>query len=188
MSAKRTAKAPDSVADHGFVRVSAAVPVVALADPAVNAARTVELLRAAADDGAAVIAFPELGLTGYSVDDLVQQDALLDAALAALDTVRAATAGCAAIVCVGVPLRVGDGLYNTAAVLHDGEILGVVATNIEQEYDRYLKLGDIVKFEAIIDDVSDESGLVSESAISSRSAMNSPIRIMSLLERCSSAS
>ena len=93
VSAKRTAKAPDSVADHGFVRVSAAVPVVALADPAVNAARTVELLRAAADDGAAVIAFPELGLTGYSVDDLVQQDALLDAALAALDTVRAATAG-----------------------------------------------------------------------------------------------
>jgi NAD+ synthase (glutamine-hydrolysing) len=134
VSAKRTAKAPDSVADHGFVRVSAAIPVVALADPAVNAVRTVELLRAAADDGAAVIAFPELGLTGYSVDDLVQQDALLDAALTALDTVRAATAGCSAIVCVGVPLRVGDGLYNTAAVLHDGEILGVVPKSYLPNY------------------------------------------------------
>ncbi|GAB10317.1 glutamine-dependent NAD(+) synthetase [Gordonia araii NBRC 100433] len=110
------------------------MPVVALADPDANAQRTVELLKAAAGEGAAVIAFPELGLTGYSVDDLVQQDALLDAALTALDTVRAATVGVAALVCVGVPLRVGDGLYNTAAVLHDGEILGVVPKSYLPNY------------------------------------------------------
>ncbi|MFT3899132.1 MAG: NAD(+) synthase [Gordonia sp. (in: high G+C Gram-positive bacteria)] len=134
MSSKRTAKAKDSAADHGFVRVSAAVPVVALADPAANAERTVALLKAAARDGAAVIAFPELGLTGYSVDDLVQQDALLDAALTALDEVRKATAGLASLVCVGVPLRVGDGLFNTAAVLHDGEILGVVPKSYLPNY------------------------------------------------------
>ncbi len=134
MSAKRTARAKNSVADHGFLRVSAAVPVVSLADPAVNARRTVELLTAAADDGSAVIAFPELGLTGYSVDDLVQQDALLDAALAALDTVRRATVGRAALVCIGVPLRIGDGLYNTAVVLHDGEVLGVVPKSYLPNY------------------------------------------------------
>ncbi|WP_228460674.1 NAD(+) synthase [Gordonia crocea] len=140
MSAKRTAraktsaKAQDSAADHGFVRVSAAVPVVSLADPQANARRTVDLLTAAADDGAAVIAFPELGLTGYSVDDLVQQDALLDAALTGLDTVRAATTGRSALVCVGVPLRIGDGLYNTAVVLHDGDILGVVPKSYLPNY------------------------------------------------------
>ena len=68
MSANRTAKSTASIAGHGFVRVSAAVPVVYLADPAANARQTVDLLTAAADDGAAVIVFPELGLTGYSVD------------------------------------------------------------------------------------------------------------------------
>ncbi|QKT09019.1 NAD(+) synthase [Gordonia sp. X0973] len=122
------------MSDYGYARVSAAVPVVALADPATNAARTIELMTAAAHDGAAVIAFPELGLTGYSVDDLVQQDALLDAALTALDAVRAATAGLSALVCVGVPLRIGDGLYNTAAVLHDGAIVGVVPKSYLPNY------------------------------------------------------
>ncbi|WP_415041658.1 NAD(+) synthase [Gordonia sp. (in: high G+C Gram-positive bacteria)] len=108
--------------------------MVSLADPAANARRTIDLLTAAAADGAAVIAFPELGLTGYSVDDLVQQDALLDAALTGLDQVRAATAGLAALVCVGVPLRVGDALYNTGVVLHDGEILGVAPKSYLPNY------------------------------------------------------
>ncbi|WP_290707667.1 NAD(+) synthase [Gordonia sp. UBA5067] len=134
MSANRTAKSTASIAGHGFVRVSAAVPVVYLADPAANARQTVDLLTAAADDGAAVIVFPELGLTGYSVDDLVQQDALLDAALTALDAVRGATTGRSALVCVGVPLRIGDGLYNTAAVLHDGELLGIVPKSYLPNY------------------------------------------------------
>jgi NAD+ synthase (glutamine-hydrolysing) len=71
---------------HGFVRVATAVPKVKLADPAVNAQSVLALAREAHDAGVAVIVFPELGLTGYTIDDLLQQDVLLDAVEAAIAT------------------------------------------------------------------------------------------------------
>ncbi len=120
--------------DHGFARVTAAVPVLSLADPAVNAQRTVELMTAAAADGAALVAFPELGLCGYSVDDLVQQQALLDACEAALRTIVEASRGLKPLVAIGMPIVVGDGLYNCAVVLRDGEVLGVVPKSYLPNY------------------------------------------------------
>ena len=69
----------DSLYDHGFVRVAAAVPHVRVGDPGFNAERTVALATRAEDRGAAVVVFPELGLTGYSGEDLFHQSALLDA-------------------------------------------------------------------------------------------------------------
>ncbi|WP_026919607.1 NAD(+) synthase [Gordonia shandongensis] len=114
-----------SLYSHGFVRLAAAVPQVALADPRQNASRTVELIDRAHREAVAVVAFPELGLCGYSVDDLVQQDALLDEVEAALATVVAATADRTPIVVVGAPLRVDDGLYNCAVTIHRGRVLGV---------------------------------------------------------------
>ncbi|AZG45692.1 NAD(+) synthase [Gordonia insulae] len=123
-----------SVYEHGFARVAGAVPVVSIADPVVNAERTVELLRTATDEGAGLVVFPELGLCGYSIDDLVQQDAVLDACLTGLQTVVDATRGTRPLVAVGLPLVVGDGLYNCAAVLHDGQILGVVPKSYLPNY------------------------------------------------------
>ena len=111
---------------HGFVRLAAVVPAVRLADPMANAQRTVAQLREAAAEGAAVVVFPELGLSGYSLDDLAQQDALLDASLAALETVREATADLLPLVFVGLPLRLEGQLFNVAAALQGGELLGVV--------------------------------------------------------------
>ncbi|MGN6381790.1 MAG: NAD(+) synthase [Dyella sp.] len=111
---------------HGFVRLAAAVPSIRLADPAFNAERTIAQLREAAADGAAVVVFPELGLSGYSLDDLAQQDALLDASLTALDAVREATTQLLPLVFVGLPLRVEGQLFNVAAALQGGELLGVV--------------------------------------------------------------
>ncbi|MFW0791522.1 NAD(+) synthase [Gordonia sp. CPCC 205333] len=123
-----------TIYDHGFARVTAAVPVLKLADPAFNAQATIELLTSAAADGAALVAFPELGLCGYSVDDLVQQDALLDACLDGLRVILEASRGLTPVVVVGIPLVVGDGLYNCGVVLHGGDVLGVVPKSYLPNY------------------------------------------------------
>ncbi len=123
-----------SVYEHGFARVTGAVPVVSIVDPVGNAERMIPLLRDAADDGAALVVFPELGLCGYSIDDLVQQDAVLDACLAGLAIVVEATKGLRPLVAVGLPLVIGDGLFNCAAVIQDGQILGVVPKSYLPNY------------------------------------------------------
>ncbi|MFT4268957.1 MAG: nitrilase-related carbon-nitrogen hydrolase, partial [Xenophilus sp.] len=110
---------------HGFARVAVAVPRNRVADPAFNAAETVRLYREAAGQGAVVVAFPELGLSAYTCDDLFHQAALLAACEDALAQVVEAsrTLGCVAI--VGLPLRVDHLLFNCAAVVAGGRILGV---------------------------------------------------------------
>src|SRR6202000_2720068 len=73
-----------SIYTHDFARVAAAVPHVRVADPAYNAEKTLELARRASDEHAAVVVFPELGVSAYSIDDLLHQDALIDGVNAAL--------------------------------------------------------------------------------------------------------
>lgn len=110
---------------QGFARVAACTLPVALADPAENARRIVEQVRACHDDGVAVALFPELSLCGYAIDDLLLQDVLLDAVDDAIRTVAEATRDLTPLVVVGAPLRHGHRLYNCAVVVHRGEVLGV---------------------------------------------------------------
>src|ERR1700759_3992759 len=112
--------AADSLYAHGFGRVAAAVPRVRVGDVAANTARTIELLQAADADHAALVVFPELGLVGYSSQDLLHQEAFLDAALQGLDQVRAATGDLRSLAVVGAPLRIAHALFNVAVVLHRG--------------------------------------------------------------------
>ncbi|MEE9145875.1 MAG: nitrilase-related carbon-nitrogen hydrolase, partial [Candidatus Tectomicrobia bacterium] len=112
--------------NHGFIRAALGVPEVQVADPAFNAARTVELMEQAERDQALLVLFPELGLSAYTCEDLFQQQALLDASLTALHTVLEASARLALIAVVGVPLQVDHLLFNCAVVVHHGRILGVV--------------------------------------------------------------
>ena len=70
--------------------------------------------------------FPELGLSAYAIDDLLLQDALLDAVERAIDQLVEASRGLFPVLVVGAPLRFEGGLYNTAVVIHRGAILGVV--------------------------------------------------------------
>ncbi|GAA4738320.1 NAD(+) synthase [Gordonia alkaliphila] len=123
-----------SVYSHGFARIAAAVPLVALADPQRNAERTIALIQQAHTADAALVVFPELGLCGYSVDDLVQQDALGDAVMAALDEIVEATLGLRPLVAVGAPLRVDDALFNCAILIQDGQILGVTPKSYLPNY------------------------------------------------------
>jgi NAD+ synthase (glutamine-hydrolysing) len=125
---------------HGFVRVAVAVPEVRVADPAFNAAETIRLARQAADRHAALVVFPELGLSAYSCEDLFHQQTLLDAARDALGSVVKASADISPVVVVGLPLRIGAPLLNCAAVVHRGRILGLVPKTYLPNYREFYEL------------------------------------------------
>ena len=122
---------------HGFARVAVGVPECRVADPAFNAAQTIALAQQAAQGGAVLVAFPELGLSAYTCDDLFHQKALLDACEAALDQVVRATAELDIAVVVGAPLRVAHQLYNCAVVAAGGRILGVVPKSYLPNYGEF---------------------------------------------------
>ena len=122
---------------QGFARVAVAVPRCRVADPAFNAGQTLALLHEAALAGAALVAFPELGLSAYTCDDLFHQRALLDGCEAALAQVLAASETCAAVAVVGLPLRVDHSLFNCAAVLQRGKLLGVVPKTYLPNYGEF---------------------------------------------------
>jgi NAD+ synthase (glutamine-hydrolysing) len=120
--------------NHGFVRVAVGTPEVRVADPAFNAARTIELMRKAEGEKAILALFPELGLTAYSCDDLFHQQALLDSALEALRSVLQTSQALNLLVVVGMPLQVDHLLFNCAVVLHHGKILGIVPKTFLPNY------------------------------------------------------
>ena len=114
-----------SAYDQGFARVAAVTLPVVPVDPAANAAAIIEQARTLAEDGVCLAAFPELCLTGYAIDDLLLSDVLLSDVLAAIETLRAASADLLPALVVGAPLRLGDRLYNCALVIQGGRVRGV---------------------------------------------------------------
>jgi NAD+ synthase (glutamine-hydrolysing) len=115
-----------SLYSHDFLRVGAAVSRVEVGDPVFNLAATLDLARQADADRLGLVAFPELGLSAYAIDDLLSQDALLDAVEAAIGELVTASHDLMPVMVVGAPLRSDGRLYNVAVVIHRGEILGVV--------------------------------------------------------------
>ncbi|MEV8370079.1 NAD(+) synthase [Microbacterium sp. NPDC064584] len=115
----------ESAYRHGFARIAACTIPVAIADPARNAETVLATARACDADAVAVAVFPELCLTGYAIDDLVMQDAVLDATEHAIATLVAASEDLLPMLVVGAPLRHRNRLYNCAVVIHRGELLGV---------------------------------------------------------------
>ena len=111
---------------HDFVRVAACVPTLSVADPAANTAETLALLKRGHEAGVAVMVFPELGLCGYAIDDLLLQDALLEAVEAGVADLIKASRSLRPAFAVGAPIRVEGRLYNCAVVIHAGVILGIV--------------------------------------------------------------
>jgi NAD+ synthase (glutamine-hydrolysing) len=115
-----------SIYSHGFVRVAVATPGVALAAPDRNVESVRRLVEQAVAEHALVVLFPELSLSAYSIDDLLQQDALLDAVEDAAGALIAASRDWPALVIAGAPVRSEGRLYNAALVIHAGRLLGVV--------------------------------------------------------------
>jgi NAD+ synthase (glutamine-hydrolysing) len=125
---------------HDFARVAVASPRCKVADPAFNAQETIKLARQAAGQGAALVAFPELGLSAYTCDDLFHQRALLDACLAALADVVEASRDLPLALIVGAPLRVNHTLFNCAIVIAGGRILGVVPKSYLPNYGEFYEM------------------------------------------------
>ena len=115
-----------SIYSHGFIRVAVAITPVRVADCRYNTERTRRLAQQASEKQAALALFPELGLSAYSNEDLFHQDALLDAATAAVADLKQASRELTPVLLVGAPLRFEDKLFNCAVVLYRGRVLGIV--------------------------------------------------------------
>ena len=115
-----------SLYSHDFLRIASCVPRIEVGDPPFNLGETLRLARQGDADRVGLMVFPELGLSAYAIDDLLLQEALLDAVERAIDTLREESRALYPVLVVGAPLRHGARLYNTAVVIHRGAILGVV--------------------------------------------------------------
>ena len=111
---------------HGFARLAVATPRVRVGDPAYNLDATLALVREAARRKALLAVFPELGLSAYSCDDLFHQQALIDAAENALERLLASTRRLPVAALVGLPVAVDGQLFNCAALIAQGRLVGVV--------------------------------------------------------------
>jgi NAD+ synthase (glutamine-hydrolysing) len=114
-----------SVYGHGFLRVAACTLRTAIGDPAANAASVLRVARECAEDGVGLAIFPELTLSGYSIEDILLQDTLLDAAEHALVDVVEGSAELLPVLVVGLPVRYRHRIVNVAAVVHRGRLLGL---------------------------------------------------------------
>jgi len=124
----------------GFLRIAAATPAIKVADCTYNMNNISALAFDAAEQGASMVVFPELSLTAYTCGDLFLQRRLLDAAENALLELAAKTAKLDIVIIVGVPIRDGSALYNCAAVLYHGEILGLVPKQHIPTYSEFYEL------------------------------------------------
>ena len=135
----------ESAYRHGFARVAACTIPVAIADPVANAESVLHAARECDAEGVAVAVFPELCLSGYSIDDLVMQDAVLDAVEAAVVRLVEASVDLLPVLVVGAPLRHRNRLYNCAVVIHRGELLvvarGIPPALVELAVGRQVRLG-----------------------------------------------
>jgi NAD+ synthase (glutamine-hydrolysing) len=143
---------------QGFVRVAACTHHTAIAEPAANAESVLRVARACHDESVALAVFPELTLSGYSIEDILLQDTLLDTVEDALLDVVAASAELMPVLVVGAPLRYQHRIYNTAVVIHRGRVLGVVPKSYLPTYRefyerRQVAAGDMVRGAIRIGDV-----------------------------------
>jgi len=123
-----------SIYEHGFVRVAVCVPRVRLADPGFNAQQTIAALEECHSQGAALALFPELGISGYSIDDLLHQEALQSGVKQGLARILETSRQLATIGIVGAPLPFHGRLFNCAVVFHAGQVLGVIPKSYLPNY------------------------------------------------------
>lgn len=132
---------------HGFVKTAAITPKIKVADPEYNAGEIIRRMNEAVKQGAKLIVFPELCLTGYTCNDLFLQELLLRRAREQLKRIAEATEGQDALVFVGLPLAKDHKLYNVAAAIQDGEVLAFLPKSFIPSYAefyeaRYFTPGD----------------------------------------------
>ena len=130
----------------GFIRVAAASPKIKVGDVDYNIAKTVSLARKAAAKDTAVIVFPELGITGYTCGDLFEQKALLDKAKIGLFDLAEQTSDLNTVIIAGLPYELGGKLFNVAAVIHQGDIIGIIPKQNVPNYSEFYEMRHFTPF------------------------------------------
>ncbi len=130
----------------GFIRVAAASPKIKVGDVDYNVSQTVSLARKAAAKDTAVIVFPELGITGYTCGDLFEQKALLDKAKIGLFDLAEQTGDLNTVIIAGLPYELGGKLFNVAAVIHQGDIIGIVPKQNVPNYSEFYEMRHFTPF------------------------------------------
>ena len=125
---------------HGFIILSAGVPEVSVAAPTKNAESICRLIDEAYEKNAAVLTLPELSVTGYTCSDLFFSDSLIKSAERAVESIIEHTKGKKMLVFVGVPVSAYGKLYNCAAVISNGELLGLVPKTNIPNYSEFYEL------------------------------------------------
>ena len=125
---------------HGFVKVAAATPDIRVADVSYNTERILADISEACENGAKILVFPELCVTGYTCSDLFTHDILLRAAKEALFEIAEYTADKDILVFVGVPLDVEGKLYNVAAALNRGKVIGLTTKTFLPNYGEFYEM------------------------------------------------
>lgn len=129
-----------SIKIDGMVRVAAATPHVKVADCPYNKNEMAKMIREAAANGASVIAFPELAMTGYTCGDLFKDRKLMESAKACLFDLIEETEDLDILCAVGMPIPSGGALYNCAAVFSRGVLLGLPAKQHIPNYSEFYEL------------------------------------------------
>lgn len=122
---------------HGFINVAAVTPKIKVADTEFNSGQIIKEIKRAAEEKAKIIVFPELCLTGYTCNDLFHQQVLLEGAKEGLQKIVESTKEFDCIVFVGLPFSVSGRLYNVAAAISRGKLLGIVPKYVNPNYEEF---------------------------------------------------
>src|SRR3954447_17907633 len=134
---------------HGFVRVGACVPRVAVAEPAKNGDQVLDLLAKGDKAGLALMLSPELCLSAYAIDDLLFQDAVLEAVTGQIARLITASKKLTPVFVVGAPLRWRGRLYNCGVAIHRGRLLGIVPKVFLPNYREFYERRHFTSGEAV---------------------------------------
>ena len=121
----------------GFIKVAAATPEIKVADCIWNGEQTIKLIEEAEKQGVKVLVFPELNITGYTCGDLFLQDTLLNSAKKTMWKIAEATEGKDVFVFAGLPIQIKGKLYNVAAAIQNGELLGLIPKQYIPDYSEF---------------------------------------------------
>ncbi len=130
---------------YGFVKTAALAPKIKVADTEYNAQEIIRLMQKAWQNGARIVVFPELCITGYTCGDLFLQELLLKGAQTALKRIVDASAGMDGLFFVGLPMEVQGKLYNVAAAFSDGKLIGLVPKTHIPNYSEFYEARHFTK-------------------------------------------
>ncbi|MCD7868147.1 MAG: NAD(+) synthase, partial [Clostridiales bacterium] len=136
---------------HGFIKTGAATPKITVADCYANGREIIRLIREMEKENTKLMVFPELCITGYTCQDLFLQRRLLDRAWESLLWIARNTEDTDALIFVGLPMRHRGKLYNVAAALNHGRILGLVPKTWLPNYNEFYEQRQFTSGQGILE-------------------------------------